>query len=472
MGFDLKEIVAARLGENYQLHERHLNRTLVAAQRVIGFDKVYARAEGAYLYDMDNAAYLDFLSGYSVFNIGRNHPVVQKAIRDVLELDLPNMVQMDCSLLSGLLAEAITKRTPPHLDAIFFCNSGTEAMEGALKFARAATQRTRVISLESAFHGLSLGSLSLMGCESFTEGFGPLMEGFETRVALDDIETLERELAKRDVAAFVIEPVQGKGCKSPKTDFFQRAQELCRKHGTLFVCDEIQTGLGRTGKMFGFEHWNLEPDIITLAKSLSGGYVPCGAIVARREIYQKTFSRMDRCVVHSTTFGRNNLAMACGLASLQVIDDEKLVENSERMGALLMERIDALRAKHSFIKEVRGKGLIIAIEFHEPTEFKLKMGWKLLHKVDKVLFAQMVVTQMLSKHRILTQVAGHAMDVVKILPPLIIGEREVDLFVAALDDVLTECRKFPGPMWEIGQNFVRHALGSKRQASDRHPISA
>ncbi|HEY8671133.1 MAG TPA: aminotransferase class III-fold pyridoxal phosphate-dependent enzyme, partial [Terriglobales bacterium] len=251
MAFDLKEMVAARLGENYQLHERHLNRTLVAAQRVIGFDKVYARAEGAYLYDMDNTAYLDFLSGYSVFNIGRNHPAVQKAIRDVLDLDLPNMVQMDCSLLSGLLAEALTKRTPPHLDAVFFCNSGTEAMEGALKFARAATQRPRVFSLAGAFHGLSLGSLSLMGCESFTEGFGPLMQGFDGRIALDDLTTLERELAKRDVAAFVIEPVQGKGVNYPHNDFFNRAQELCRKFGTLLICDEIQTGLGRTGKMFG-----------------------------------------------------------------------------------------------------------------------------------------------------------------------------------------------------------------------------
>src|SRR3954463_4320736 len=472
MAFDLKETVAARLGENYQLHERHLNRTLVAAQRVIGFDKVYARAEGAYLYDMDNAAYLDFLSGYSVFNIGRNHPAVKKAIRDVLELDLPNMVQMDCSLLSGLLAEAITKRTPPHLNAIFFCNSGTEAMEGALKFARAATGRKRVLSLESAFHGLSIGSLSLMGCESFTEGFGPLMDEWDTRIALDDIAALEHELAKRDVAAFVIEPVQGKGGKSPKNDFYNRAQELCRKHGTLFIADEIQTGLGRTGKMFGFHHWNLEPDIITLAKSLSGGYVPCGAIVTRREIYQKTFSRMDRCVVHSTTFGRNNLAMACGLASLDVIDEEKLVENAARAGALIMERVNALRAKHSFIKEVRGKGLMIGIEFHEPTEFKLKMAWKLLHKVDKVLFAQMVVTQMLSKHRILTQVAGHAMDVVKILPPLIIGETEVNKFVTALDDVLTECRRFPGPMWEIGKNFVRHALGSRKPLGNRPAVSA
>ena len=287
MAFDLKEIIASRLGENYDLHERHINRTLVAAQRVIGFDKIYARAEGAYLYDMDNAAYLDFLSGYSVFNIGRNHPVVKQAIRDVLDLDLPNMVQMDCSLLSGLLAEAITKRTPPHLDAVFFCNSGTEAMEGALKFARAATGRKRVVSLASAFHGLSLGSLSLMGCESFTEGFGPLMADWDTRIELDDIASLEKELSKRDVAAFVIETVQGKGCKTPTGDFFVKAQELCRKFGTLLISDEVQTGLGRTGRMFGFEHWNLEPDIITLAKTLSGGYVPCGAIVARREIYRR-----------------------------------------------------------------------------------------------------------------------------------------------------------------------------------------
>src|SRR5207253_3304207 len=205
MAFDLKEIVASRLGENYELHERYINRTLVAAQRVIGFDKVYARAVGSYLYDMDNNSYLDFLSSYSVFNICRNHPVVKKAIRDVLDVDLPNMVQMDCSLLSGLLAEAITKRTPPHLDAVFFCNAGTEAMEGALKFARAATGRKRVISLESAFHGLSLGSLSLMGCESFTEGFGPLMEGFDARVPLDDLDALDRQLRPRDVAAFVIE---------------------------------------------------------------------------------------------------------------------------------------------------------------------------------------------------------------------------------------------------------------------------
>ena len=467
MPLDLKGLVTARLGENYALHERHLNSTLVRVQRIIGFDHVYARAQGAYLYDLDERDYLDFLSGYSVFNIGRNHPAVQSALRDLLELDLPNMVQMDCSLLSGLLAEALLKKTPPHLDSVFFCNSGAESVEGAIKFARAATSRTGLVSLEKAFHGLSNGALSVMGDQSFREGFGALLENC-TRIKMGDLAALETLLAKRDIAALLIEPVQGKGVHFPAGDFYQQAQRLCRAHGTLLICDEVQTGLGRTGRWWGFEHWGLEPDIITVAKSLSGGYVPVAAVITRRAIYQKTFSRLDRCVVHSSTFGRNNLAMAAGLATLQVLDDENLVERARTQGAELMRRLDALKEKHSLIKEVRGLGLMIAIEFHEPRELALKMGWKLLHKVEHELFAQMLVTSLFQKHRILTQIAGHAMDVLKILPPLIIGEREIDRFVTALDAVLTECRSFPGPIWDLGSNFIRHSL--KRSAVE--PVGA
>src|SRR5258707_9349717 len=171
MSFDLKSLVSSRMGDNYQLHARHLNPTLVEVLRITGFDRVYTRAQGAYLYDAAGNAYLDFLSGYSVFNMGRNHPVIKQAIRDVLDLDLPNLVQMDCSLLSGLLAEALLKKTPPHLEAIFFCNSGTEAIEGALKFARAATGRAGIVSLHSGYHGLSYGSLSVTGIPNFQEGF-------------------------------------------------------------------------------------------------------------------------------------------------------------------------------------------------------------------------------------------------------------------------------------------------------------
>jgi acetylornithine/succinyldiaminopimelate/putrescine aminotransferase len=457
MPLDLKSLVTTRLGENYSLHERHLNSTLVRVQRIIGFDHVYARAAGAYLYDLDERDYLDFLSGYSVFNIGRNHPAVQQAIRDVLEMELPNMVQMDCSLLSGLLAEALLKKLPAHLDAVFFCNSGAEAVEGAIKFARAATGRAGLLSLEGSFHGLSHGALSVMGDAHFREGFGPLLENC-ARVAMCDLTALEASLARRDIAALVIEPVQGKGVHFPPDEFFREAQRLCRAYGTLLICDEVQTGLGRTGRWWGFEHWNLEPDIITVAKSLSGGYVPCAAVVARRSIYQKTFSRLDRCVVHSSTFGRNNLAMACGLATLQALDEERLIDRARDNGAVLLARLRELQQRHSLIKEVRGLGMMIAIEFHEPEELAARLGWKLLHRVERELFAQMIVTALFQKHRILTQLAGHGTDVIKILPPLIIGEREIERFVTALDAVLSDCRSFPGPIWDLGANFIRHSL--------------
>jgi acetylornithine/succinyldiaminopimelate/putrescine aminotransferase len=457
MPIDIKQIVTERLGENYDLHERYINRTLVSVQRTIGFDKIYATARGAYLYDLDGVEYLDFLSGYSVFNIGRNHPTVKQAIRDVLDLDLPNMVQMDCSLLSGVLAEALVKRMPAHLNSVFFCNSGAEAMEGAIKFARAATGRGGMISLQGAFHGLSMGALSIMGNPHFQDGFGPYLAGCH-RVAIGDLPGVETLLAKGDIAAVILEPVQGKGVKYPEDNFFVQVQDLCRRHGALIICDEVQCGLGRTGKWFGFQHWDLEPDIITLAKSLSGGYVPVGAIAMRRDIHQKTFNQLDRCVVHSSTFGRNNLAMACGLATLAVIEDESLVENAARMGELLLSKLEELKQRHSVIKEIRGKGLILAVEFHEPREMTLKLGWKALHKMETNLFTQMIVSSLLSRHRILTQVAAHGLDTLKILPPLMITPVEVDKFVVALEAVLRDCRKFPGPLWDLGANFLRQSL--------------
>jgi ornithine--oxo-acid transaminase len=457
MPLDLKELVTARLGENYELHDKYLNRMLVKVQRTIGFDKVYARAEGAYLYDMDGADYLDFLSGFGVFNIGRNHPVVQKAIRDVLEMNLPNMVQLDSALLSGLLAEKLVARLAaqgaPHLDAVFLCNSGTESVEGALKFAKCATGRPRIISLDNSYHGLTYGALSITGNPFFHEGFGPFVPGCVT-VPTGDLNILEAELKKGDVAGFIVELVQGKGVKYPKDDYFNQAQALCRKYGTLFIADEVQTGLGRTGKWFAFEHWNLEPDILTLSKALSGGYVPAAAVITRRSIYQKTFSRMDRCIVHSTTFGRNNLACACGIAALTVLEDENLIENAANMGAYLEEKLQTLQKKYDTIKEVRVKGLMAAIEFARPKGIVARMGWDFAHKLDSSMFPQLIVTPLLSKYRILTQVAANKADVVKILPPLVIGKKEVDRFVSALDAVVVELGDFPGPVFEMGKNFA------------------
>ena len=461
--FDLKQIVAARLGENYDLHEQYVNPTFVKVLRTIGFDKVYAKAKGQYLWDQAGQRYLDMLSGFGVFAIGRNRPEVAQAIRDVLDLDLPNMVQMDCSFLSGLLAEALVKHCPPHLNAVFFTNSGTEAVEACLKFARAATGRNKLAYLDHGWHGLSLGSLSIMGNAEFREGFGEMLEG--VCVPYGDLAALEQALSQRDVAVFAVECIQGKGVRVPADDFLPAAQALCRKYGTLFFCDEVQTGYGRTGKFFAFEHWGLEPDLISTSKALSGGYVPVGAMITRRSIYQKVYHRMDRCFVHSSSFGRNNLGMAVGLATLHVLDADNLVARSAAQGQQLMDAINQLRAKHEVLRDARGKGSMIGIEFQEPKSLKLKMAWKMVHAANDGLFAQMVVMPLLQKHRIITQVSGNHGDVIRILPPFVLSDEDIQYFVHSLDEVLSACHKLPGPMWEMGANLVKAALSNRSSTS-------
>ena len=342
MTFSLADHIAERQGEQYALHRQYLNTSLARVQAIIGFDKIYTRGEGAYLWDADGNRYLDLLSGYSVFNLGRGHPTVKQVMQEVLGMARPNLVKMDCPLLAGLLAEELVKRMPPGLDAVFFANSGADAVDTALKFARAATKRPRVLYLDHAFHGLTLGTLSINGGSQFRQGFQPLMPG-SVSVEMDDLEGLERELRQRDVAAFVLEPIQGKGVYIPADGYLPEAQRLCRKYGTLFVCDEVQVGMGRTGRFLCCEHWGLEPDLVTLSKSLGGGYVPVGATITRRSIHDKTFSRLDRCQVHSTTFGQNELAMAAGLATLTVLEEEQLIERAATMGHKLLEGLAALQ---------------------------------------------------------------------------------------------------------------------------------
>ncbi len=469
--FDLKKVVAERLGENYELHEKYINPTLVKVFRTIGFDRVYTKAKGQYLWDKEGNRYLDMLSGFGVYSIGRNHPQVAQVIRDVLDLDLPNMVQMDCAFLAGLLAEALVKRCPPHLEAVFFCNSGTEAVEASLKFARAATGRSKFAYLDHGWHGLTLGSLSIMGNEEFREGFGEMLAGVE--VPYGDLEAMERALSKRDIAVLAVECIQGKGVRIPADDYLPAAQALCRKYGTLFFCDEVQTGYGRTGKLFSFEHWNLEPDIVSTSKALSGGYVPVGAMITRRSIYQKVFNRMDRCWVHSSSFGRNNLGMAVGLATLHILDEEKLVERSATQGQKLLDAVNALKTRHDVLMEARGKGCMIGIEFHEPRSLKMKVAWKMVHAAHDGLFAQMLVMPLLEKHHVLTQVSGNHGDIIRVLPAFVITDEDIQYFVNALDDVLNDCYKLPGPMWDLGANLVKAALANKGgKKAEREAVAA
>jgi ornithine--oxo-acid transaminase len=455
MGFDLPSILAARRGEGYDLHARLLNPQLARTLHAIGFDKVYERAEGAYLYDRDGARYLDFLAGFGVFGVGRNHPAVRKALQDVLDGELADLVQFDCALLPGLLAEQLLAKAPG-MDRVYFGNSGTEAVEAALKFARFGTGRPRVIYCDHSFHGLTAGSLSVNGSAEFKRGFEPLLP--DAVIPFGDVDALEAELRKGDVAALIVEPIQGKTVHIAPPGFLPAAHKLLHQHGALLICDEVQTGLGRTGRFFGYQHEDVEPDIVTVAKALSGGFVPVGAMLAKGWIFDKVYSSMDRVLVHDSTFGSNAAAMAAGLASLAVVEDEQLVSNAERTGTALQTVLADMVEKYELLVEVRGRGLMIGLEFGKPRSLKLRPGWNMLQTARVGLFAQMVVVALFQRHRILTQVSGDHTEVIKLLPPLIIGEAEVELFRQAFDDVMRDAHRGSGLMWDFGRTLVKQAV--------------
>lgn len=456
MALDLLKLLAARREETYALHEQHLNGQMVRVLRTIGFDVEYTRAEGPYLYDEEGERYLDLLSGFGVFALGRNHPAVVKTLGEVLRAELPQLVQLDASPLAGLLAERLLLKAP-YLEKAFFCNSGTESVEAAIKFARYATGRSRILFHEGAFHGLTMGSLSLNGDERFREGFGPLLPDCES-VPWDDLEALERALARGDVAALIFEPIQGHSVGVPSDGYWSAAQRLCRAHGALFVADEVQTGLGRTGRFFAVEHWGVEPDMILTAKALSGGFAPVGAVLLRAEIFDRVFSRMDRAVVHGSTFAKNNLAMAAGLVTLDVIEEEGLTAHADRLGSELLEKLGALVPRFEFLHEVRGKGLMIGLRFGPPRSVKLRAAWGLLERANPGLFCQMVTIPLYSRHRLLSQVAGHGNHVVKFLPPLVIDADDAQWILSAVEDVIGDAHRVPGSVWDLGKKLASQAL--------------
>jgi acetylornithine/succinyldiaminopimelate/putrescine aminotransferase len=342
------------------------------------------------------------------------------------------------------------------MERVFFSNSGTEAVEAALKFARAATGRTRIAYCDHAYHGVTVGSLSVNGGAEFRAGFDPLLP--DVRVAFGDLEALEQELRRGDLAALVVEPVQGKGVHVAPPGYLARARDLLHRHGALLICDEVQTGIGRTGTFLAYQQDDVQPDVVTVAKALSGGFVPVAATLARGWIFDRVYSSMDRVFVHASTFAGNALAMAAGLATLAVLDEERLVENAGRTGSYLTERLRALAAHEDLICDVRGRGLLVGIEFGAPRSVRLRSQWSMIRTVRRGLFTQMVVGALYHRHRILTQVAGDHMDVLKLLPPLTVTETEADLFVDALADVLEQAHRGSGWIWQFGRRLAEQAL--------------
>jgi ornithine--oxo-acid transaminase len=453
-------LLRERGGEAMALNDAYLNPQLGRIVRTLGFDRTWVRGEGAYLVDDTGARYLDLLCGYGVFAVGRSHPTVTRALTEALAASTPNMPQLGVAVLPGVLAERLVARAPKGIAALVPANSGAEAVEGAMKLSRAATGRARILFADHAFHGLTLGALSLNGNDEFREGFGPFVAGC-TSVPFGDLDALERELAGGDVAAFIVEPVQGKGINLPPAGYLEGAQARCRAAGTLFVCDEVQTGLGRTGRFFALEHWGLEPDLICVAKALSGGYVPTGGVLATRAVMDKVFDGMERGVRHGSTFGPNDLAAAAGIATLQVLDDEDLVARAARLGDLLLELTRPLVDRYDIVRDVRGLGLMWAIELGRPEGRAARRTWSVVEKAQAGLAAQLLTVPLFHDHRILCQVAGHRMNVVKALPALVATEDDIRHFAGALEEVVARAEKLPSAYASFGLRLAKQVVRSR-----------
>ncbi|MEO0373482.1 MAG: aspartate aminotransferase family protein [Cyanobacteria bacterium P01_A01_bin.17] len=460
---DILELIKQRQEENFNLHKNYLNNQMVNVLQTIGFDRKYERAVGPYLFDHKGDRYLDLLSGFGVFALGRNHPRVVKVLRDVMQAEIPNLVQLDVSILSGLLAEQLQKITPAGLDRIFFANSGTETVEAALKFSRCATGRSKVVYCQGGYHGLTLGALSATGDDYYRQDFGKMLPDF-IEVPFGDLVALEKALSRKDVAGFITEPIQGHGVWIPEANYLPDAAALCRRYGTLLIADEVQTGLGRTGKMWAVDHWGVEPDILCMAKALSAGFVPVGAVACRQWIFNKVFNRMDRAVVHGNTFGKNNLAMAAGLVTLEVLEEENLVENAATVGDQILSDLTQLVDQYEYLREVRGKGMMIALEFARPRSFSLKVPWDMMEAANKGLFSQMITVPLLQRHRILSQVAGHGMNIVKFIPPLTLTQCDRNWIKEAVTDVVADAHRVPGAAWEFGKSLATKAVSMKTTA--------
>jgi ornithine--oxo-acid transaminase len=362
----------------------------------------------------------------------------------------------------ALFYEEIAALTGSH--KVLPMNSGAEAVESAIKSVRkwgyevkgVPDGQAEIIVCADNFHGRTLGIIGFSTDPAARDHFGPFAAGFKI-IAFGDAAALKEAITPNTVA-FLVEPIQGEaGVVIPPSGYFTEVRELCAAHDVMLILDEIQTGLGRTGRFLACEHDGALPDMVLLAKALSGGHVPVGAVLMRKAIFDKVFNRMDRAVVHGSTFAKNDLAMAAGMATLEVMQVERVIENAARMGERLLRDLSALCGNYELLKEVRGKGLMIGVEFGSPSSLKLKASWNVLETASKGLFCQLITIPLFKDHKILTQVAGHASHTVKLIPPLILNDADCGWIVRAFDAVIADSHR-ASAVWSLGKTLVEHAM--------------
>jgi ornithine--oxo-acid transaminase len=437
-------------------YKEHVNPQWVTLLTLLGMNVEYERCLDCELFTKDGRRILDFLSAYCVHNVGHNHPYIIQALKDELDKCGPAMVQSHVPEIAGELAGRLCALSGGQLEKVYFGSSGSEGVEAAIKFARAATGRDGIVFAKSSFHGLTAGALSLMNDAFWRDGFGPLLADTHG-VPYGDAAALEGALASKRQAAFVVEPLQAEGgIQVPTRAYLQKAEELCRRTGTLFVLDEVQTGMYRTGTFLAAHQFDVLPDMVVMAKALSGGLMPVSAVLMTDKIYHSVYSSLKRAVVHTSTFSENSLSMRAGLATLDVLEREDLGTRALQLGETFRAKLRCELAGFEMVKEVRGMGLLSGIEFVPPKKFAFRALYEGFSQIHPAMFGQIVVMRMFREKGILTQICGNNFMVLKAAPPLTVTPEQLDEFVSAIRDVVELAQTSPG--------FWTEALGMARRA--------
>lgn len=438
-------------------YERSVNPQWVKLLNILQLNVQYDSCQGAELFASDGRTILDFLSGYCVHNTGHNHPGILRALHDELDRRGPVMLQSNVPALAGELAHRLCDLAGGGLSKAFFCSSGSEGVEAAIKFARAHTRRSGLLYFDGAFHGLTCGALSMMGDAFWRDGFGPMLPD-TAAVPFNDLPALTGKLASRQYAALFIEPIQAEaGIQLPDPEYLAKAQALCNKYGTLLVSDEVQTGMYRTGSFLAGHRYGITPDMVVLAKALSGGLVPVGAVLMRDDIYGSVYTSLKRSIVHTSTFSENSLSMRVGLATLDVLQNEQLGARAVTAGDYLRRRLAEELSGFEMVKAVRGAGLLSGVEFTAPSSLRLRAAFEAFRAIHTGMFGQVLVMRMFRDHNILTQMCGNNFMVLKAAPPLMVSDEQLDTFVAALRNVVELAHTTTG-FWSEALGLARRAV--------------
>lgn len=449
----LEEALSLTRDQNRQNHRKYINPELVSLLGLLNFDKLFVRAQDCSVWDGEGNEYIDFLGGYGALNLGHNHPKINAALELVQES--PNLLQASLNPLAGALAKNLALFTPGDLQYCFFGNSGAEAVEGALKLARAATGRQKIVSCQDSFHGKSYGALSVTGREKYRKPFAPLVPEV-CFIPYGDGDAVEQALKDQDAAAFIVEPIQGEGgIIVPPDGYLRQVRDICSSYGTLLIVDEIQTGFGRTGTVFACEYEGIVPDIMCVAKSFGGGVMPLAAYTAKEQVWKNAYGSVDKAMLHTSTFGGNSRAAAAGIASLDVLWRENLADQAAEKGKYLKDKLLKLQERYPFIQEVRGRGLMLGLEFAQRSNhFLNKVTGGALEKVAQEYLGALIAGELMNKHYIITAYTLNNPNVIRLEPPLTISYAQLDRMIEALEQVCRENKGFGDMVFSSAKTVI------------------